>query len=207
MFSINICHLHSTLYDNLDQILPWAQQTPQEGLLFIIYVFSVGFFCFFFSLKSYSALAIGILNSKTPHYCLVWCTPHQTFNRILCTVLQEVRLLLNVFEYLLWEIYICSKLDFHPLTSLQALQHCYSHMTPLLSCQKKPFLTFSLDSVVFWKAQFSLHCSQATGAPYFFSELKHLREHYFLDFWEELSLSRKTILPSQQIFPLCKSHL
>lgn len=60
MFSINICHLHSTLYDNLDQILPWAQQTPQEGLLFIIYVFSVGFFCFFFPLKSYSALAIGI---------------------------------------------------------------------------------------------------------------------------------------------------
>ena len=144
MFSINICHLHSTLYDNLDQILPWAQQTPQEGLLFIIYVFSVGFFGFFFSLKSYSAIAIGILNSKKPHYCLVWCTPHQTFNRILCTVLQEVRLLLNVFEYLLWEIYICSKLDFHPLTSLQALQHCYSHMKHFYLVKRNLFWPFPL---------------------------------------------------------------
>ena len=52
MFSINICHLRSTLYDNLDQILPWAQQTPQEGLLFIIYVFSVGFFGYFFPSKA-----------------------------------------------------------------------------------------------------------------------------------------------------------
>ena len=155
---------------------------PRRIVIHHLHIFSWLFLFFFFTQKLFSTSNWHFKLKDTTLLSFMMHTHIKLSIEFCAQFYKKLDYYLTYLSTFCEKFIFCSKLDFHPLTSLQALQHCYSHMTPLLSCQKKPFLTFSLDSVVFWKAQFSLHCSQATGAPYFFSELKHLREHYFLDF-------------------------